>query len=104
MIDIVEKGKKEIELVMHFVNKHFNPTMSPVIKRYRMTLDYSTQLFLVNLQKEIQKSSHLVAKVANAHFALNNPAGASSSSGFTKQPESEENTFPIEEEQNTQNI
>ena len=49
MIDIVEKGKKEIELVMHFVNKHFNPTMSPVIKRFRMTLDYSTQLFLVNL-------------------------------------------------------
>jgi hypothetical protein len=53
MIDIVEKGKKEIELVMHFVNKQLNPTMSPVIKRYRMTLDYSTQLFLVNLQKEI---------------------------------------------------
>jgi hypothetical protein len=39
MIDIVERGKKEIELVMHFVNKQYNPTMSPVIKRYRMTLD-----------------------------------------------------------------
>lgn len=43
MIDIVEKGKKEIELVMHFVNKQFNPTMSPVIKRYRMHLDHQTQ-------------------------------------------------------------
>jgi hypothetical protein len=39
MIDIVERSKKEIELVMHFVNKFYNPTMSPVIKRFRMTLD-----------------------------------------------------------------
>ena len=42
MIDIVEKGKREIEVIMHFVNKHFNPTMSPVIKRFRMTLDAKT--------------------------------------------------------------
>jgi len=42
MIDIVERGKKEIDLVMHFVNKLYNPTMSPVIKRYRMTLDQTT--------------------------------------------------------------
>lgn len=42
MIDIVEKGKKEIELIMHFVNKHYNPLESPVIKRYRMSLDRNT--------------------------------------------------------------
>jgi len=29
MIDIVERGKKEIEILMHFVNKEFNPMMSP---------------------------------------------------------------------------
>ena len=70
MIDIVEKGKKEIELIMHFVNKHLNPTMSPVIKRYRMTLDLKTQAFLINLQKEIAINSHLVSKVANAYGNL----------------------------------
>jgi len=92
MIDIVERGKKEIELVMHFVNKQYNPTMSPVIKRYRMTLDQLTQDFLIALQREIATSNHLVAKVANAHFAMN-PASASSSTGFPK----EESTFPVEE-------
>lgn len=49
MIDIVERGKKEIDLVMHFVNKFNNPTMSPVIKRYRMTLDQTSQDFLLAL-------------------------------------------------------
>jgi hypothetical protein len=39
MLDIVEKGKKEIELILHLVNKALNPLMSPEIKRYRMTLD-----------------------------------------------------------------
>jgi len=87
MIDILEKGKKEIELVMHFVNKQFNPTMSPVIKRYRMYLDNETQSFLVNLQREISTTSHLVSKVANAHFQLNNPASASTSSGFQQHPQ-----------------
>ncbi len=81
MIDIVERGKKEIELVMHFVNKQYNPTMSPTIKRYRMSLDHNTQSFLMALQNELTKTAHLVSKVANAHFALN-PATASSSSGF----------------------
>jgi len=42
MIDVVERGKREVELVMHFVNKYYNPTMSPVIKRYRMNLDQSS--------------------------------------------------------------
>jgi hypothetical protein len=42
MIDIVERGKKEIEVVMHFVNKQYNPTMSPTIKRFRMVLDENT--------------------------------------------------------------
>jgi hypothetical protein len=53
MIDIVEKGKKEIELILHFVNKNLNPLESPNIKRYRMNLDEDTQLFLINLEKEI---------------------------------------------------
>ena len=70
LIDIVERGKRDIELVLHFVNKHFNPTMSPVIKRFRMTLDQETQKFLLELQQEIATSSHLVSKVANAHFSL----------------------------------
>jgi len=70
MIDIVEKGKKEIELIMHFVNKQLNPTMSPVIKRYRMTLDLKTKAFLMNLQREISINSHLVSKVANAYGNL----------------------------------
>lgn len=44
-----------------------------------------------------------MAKVANAHFALNNPAGASSSSGFAKQKQESKDeeitTFAIEEEE-----
>jgi hypothetical protein len=84
MIDVVERGKKEVELVMHFVNQYYNPTMSPVIKRYRMTLDQTSQDFLVALQREITSTSHLVTKVANAYYALN-PAGASSHSGFQKE-------------------
>jgi len=36
MIDVLERGKKEIEVVMHFVNKQCNPMMSPEIKKYRM--------------------------------------------------------------------
>ena len=81
MIDVVERGKRDVELVMHFVNKLYNPTMSPVIKRYRMTLDQSSQDFLLALQREISSTSHLVTKVANAYFSMN-PAGASSLSGF----------------------
>ena len=42
MIDILERGKREIELVLHFVNKQFNPMLSPQIKRYRMQLDETT--------------------------------------------------------------
>ncbi len=41
-IDIIEKGKREIEIIMHFVNKQYNPMMSPSIKRYRMALDQHT--------------------------------------------------------------
>ncbi len=81
MIDIVERGKKEVDLVMHFVNKQYNPTMSPVIKRYRMTLDQTSQDFLLALQREITVTSHLVSKVANAVYALN-PADSSSATGF----------------------
>lgn len=84
MIDILERGKKEIEIIMHFVNKHFNPTMSPVIKRFRMTLDQTTQDFLINLQHEISQSSHLVSKVANANFSLHDPSSSSSQSGLVK--------------------
>jgi hypothetical protein len=73
MIDILEKGKREIELVLHFVNKHFSPTMSPVIKRFRMTLDPTTRRFLLQLQFQIAKSSHLVSKVANAHASFMAP-------------------------------
>ena len=42
MIDIVERSKKEIEVIMHFVNKDLNPLLSPEIKRYRMNLDENT--------------------------------------------------------------
>jgi hypothetical protein len=49
MLDIHERGRREIELVLHFVNKQYNPTLSPVIKRFRMTLDGQTQQFLVEL-------------------------------------------------------
>ena len=42
MIDIIEKGKKEIEVVMHFVNKNRNPMESPEIKRYWMNVDGET--------------------------------------------------------------
>ena len=58
--------------------------MSPVIKRYRMHLDHQTQSFLINLQGEISKTSHLVSKVANANFQLHNPANSSLASGFQK--------------------
>lgn len=70
MLDIVEKGKKEIELILHFVNKQCNPTLSPVIKRFRMTLDQSTHQFLIALSREIALNSHLVGKVANAYASL----------------------------------
>ena len=76
MIDIIEKGKREIEVIMHFVNKQYNPTMSPTIKRYRMTLDLKTQAFLLDLQREISVTSHLVSKVANAYSQLNQPVPA----------------------------
>jgi hypothetical protein len=42
MIDITERGKKEIEIIMHFVNKNRNPMESPQIKRYRMNVDGDT--------------------------------------------------------------
>lgn len=42
MIDVVERGKKEIEIIMHFVNKQYNPMIKPDIKRYRMNLDEDT--------------------------------------------------------------
>ena len=63
MIDIVEKGKKEIEIIMHFVNKQYNPMMSPVIKKYRMNLDESSQQFLINLQREIDINNSFFRKV-----------------------------------------
>ena len=44
MIDVLEKkeGGKEIQVIMHFVNKNRNPLESPVIKRYYMNLDDKT--------------------------------------------------------------
>ena len=66
MIDIVEKGKKEIEIIMHFVNKHYNPLLSPDIKRYRMNIDGDSQEFLVQLEREIQANSQFINKVSNA--------------------------------------
>jgi hypothetical protein len=42
MIDIFEHGKKEIEVLMHFVNKNYNPMEAPKIKRYRMSIDSNT--------------------------------------------------------------
>ncbi len=66
MIDILERGKKEIEVIMHFVNKQYNPIMSPEIKRYRMNLDEQTQEFLINLEKEIQINSQFYNKVSTA--------------------------------------
>ena len=52
MIDIVERGKNEIELIMHFINKNYSPLQSPEIKRYRMNVDEHTQEFLVLLEQE----------------------------------------------------
>ena len=46
MIDILERGKKEIEIILHFVNKNLNPMEMPVIKRYRMNVDETTFEFL----------------------------------------------------------
>jgi hypothetical protein len=66
MIDIVERGKKEIEVIMHFVNKQYNPMMSPVIKRYMMNIDTETQDFLMNLEREIQINSQFYTKVSSA--------------------------------------
>ena len=57
MIDVIEKGKKEIEIVMHFVNKNRNPMESPEIKRYWMNLDGETQVFLVTLEEQIRRES-----------------------------------------------
>ena len=57
MIDIVEKGKKEIELYLHFINKEYSPFQSPEIKRYIMNLDESTQEFLILLEHEVMRIS-----------------------------------------------
>ncbi|CDW76654.1 UNKNOWN [Stylonychia lemnae] len=64
MIDVLERGKKEIEIIMHFVNKQYNPMMSPDIKRYRMNIDADTQQFLVSFQREVEKNSKFYLKVA----------------------------------------
>lgn len=63
MIDIVERGKKEIEIIMHFVNKQYNPMMSPEIKRFRMNLDEISQEFLIRFEKEVEERSKFYAKV-----------------------------------------
>ena len=57
MIDIVERGKKEIEIILHFVNAKLNPYEKPVIKRYRMNVDAETQEFLQTLEEEVHKNS-----------------------------------------------
>ena len=63
MIDILERGKREIELVLHFVNKQFNPMLSPQIKRYRMQLDEATQQFLIQFEKEVTNKSKFYSNV-----------------------------------------
>ena len=67
MIDIVERSKKEIEVIMHFVNKQYDPLQSPEIKRYRMNLDEQTQQFLILFESEIEKNSQFYSMV-NAQF------------------------------------
>ena len=57
MIDIVERGKNELELIMHFINKNYSPLQSPEIKRFRMNVDEHTQEFLMRLEEETQKNS-----------------------------------------------
>lgn len=57
MIDIVERGKKEIELILHFINKEYSPWKSPQIKKYIMPVDENTQEFLVMLEQEVMKSA-----------------------------------------------
>lgn len=69
MIDIIEKGKNSIEVLMHFVNKALNPTLRPEIKKYKMELDIQTQEFLQYLDKEVAERSIYYAKVAEANAA-----------------------------------
>ena len=71
MIDIVERSKKEIEVIMHFVNKRYDPMLSPEIKRYRMNLDEHTQEFLLLFESEVELKSQFYSMV-NAQFGRNN--------------------------------
>ncbi len=67
MIDIVERSKKEIEVIMHFVNKKYDPMLMPEIKRYRMNLDEATQEFLILFESEVEQKSQFYSMV-NAQF------------------------------------
>jgi len=57
MIDVMEKNKSELQIVMHFVNKNRNPLEAPVIKKYWMSLDNETKVFLNTLQAQLLEES-----------------------------------------------
>jgi len=54
-----------MELVLHFVNKHYNPLESPQIKRYQMRVDDQSKLFLQILEVELSCSSKFYEAVKN---------------------------------------
>ena len=53
----MEKGKKDIDVIMHFVNESYNPLLPPVIKRYRFQIDENTKLFMTKMEKELVHTS-----------------------------------------------
>ena len=69
MIDIIEKGKTELELILHFINKDYSPLQSPIIKRFIMSVDAQTQEFLILLEQEVAKNSqyYLSSRVPEAN-------------------------------------
>ncbi len=49
-VDIVERTKKDFELILHFVNEKYDKMGMPVIKRYLMNIDEKSEKFLHRLE------------------------------------------------------
>lgn len=62
-LDIVEKGKREMEVIFHFVNKEKNPLEPAEIKRYLMLVDTKSSMFLQILEVEVACNSTYYDKV-----------------------------------------
>jgi hypothetical protein len=58
-VDILNRSKTEIEVVIQFINADRNPGEMPMMKRYRVEVSKQTHTFLATLEKEgLENSSY----------------------------------------------